>query len=312
MDKNVSKPRTSKNVQNNKKKKQETAKKTGAKKGNSKEKRQVVSSPKKKVVAPKKAPQVEEKKKVIRKKIPKKVKRMITFLVLLAMVVVVGVLFCTLSIFDVKTIQVSGNHKYTSSQIVASTPLKVNQNIFLQYFTVDKENCSTLPYVQSVKINLNFPDHFTLEVTERESRYVAFCKEKNKFYRLDKAGYILEETTMSQKTKEEVLVYGVTFNNTVVLGEQINEIDLSKLQMFERIAEEYAKSDINANITKVDFENSLTTLTLNDKLIIVLPNDTNLKYNLDLLNSIMKKGGISSDSQGIIDMTKPNPVYSAY
>ena len=66
---------------------------------------------------------------------------------------------------------------------------------------------------------------------------------------------------------------------------------------------------INGNITKVDFENSLTTITLNDKLNVIFPNDTNLKYKMDFLNSILKKNG---DLQGVIDMTKNDPVFSIF
>lgn len=229
--------------------------------------------------------------------------------------IIVGICICiiylvfNLTTFDVKKITVTGNSKYTSNEIVSKCPFKINENVFSQYLKYKNTELKGLPYISSLNVELVFPDEINLNVVEREEKYVAYDKEKNKFYKLDKDGYILEETTQTNRSENEMLVYGVTFNNEILFGEQINEIDLGKLRTYEKIAEEYEKSGMNGNITKVNFENSLTTITLNDKLNIVLPNDTNLEYNLDLLKSILKKNG---DLQGIIDMTKKDPVFSIF
>lgn len=228
---------------------------------------------------------------------------------------VVGTIIClvylafNLTTFDVKSISVTGNKKYTSSQIVSKSSYKLNENVFLQYFKYKDDMIKDLPYVSCVTSKIVFPDGISLEIVERESKYVAYDKEKNKFFKLDKDGYILEETTQDKKGDKETLVYNITFDNKVVLGTKINEIDLNKLKIFEKIVEEYNRVKINGNITKVDFENSLTTITLNDKLNVIFPNDTNLKYKMDLLNSILKKNG---DLQGVIDMTKNDPVFSIF
>lgn len=228
--------------------------------------------------------------------------------------VIIGIIICSLylvfnlSIFDLKSIKVTGNSKYTSSQIIDKSSFNTNENIFIQYFKY-KDLPLELPYISNVNVKMVFPDEINLEVVERSSKYVAYNEEKDKFYRLDSEGYILEETTQDKKQKDEMLVYNITFNNKVILGDRINEIDLDKLKVFEKIREEYKRIDINGNITKVDFENSLTTITLNDKLNVIFPNDTNLKYNMDLLNSILKKNG---DMQGVIDMTKQAPVFSIF
>ncbi len=246
------------------------------------------------------------KKKPINKK--RRVFLIISFIIIGIIICLVYLMF-NLTTFDVKSITVTGNKKYTSSQIVSKSSYKLNENVFLQYFKYKNDIIKDLPYVSSVTCKIVFPDGISLEVVEREPKYVAYDKEKNKFFKLDKDGYILEETTQDKKGKNETLVYNITFDNKVVLGEKINEIDLDKLKIFEKIVEEYNRVKINGNITKVDFENSLTTITLNDKLNIIFPNDTNLKYKMDLLNSILKK---NSDMQGVIDMTKTDPVFSIY
>lgn len=253
---------------------------------------------------------VNNEKKVIKKPINKKRR-----IFIIASFFAIGIVICliylafNLTTFDVKSITVTGNKKYTSAQIISKSNYKLNENVFLQYFKYSDDVIKDLPYISYVTSKIVFPDEISLEIIERESKYVAYDKEKNKFFRLDKDGYILEETTQDKKTDKEILVYNVTFDNKVVLGEKINEIDLNKLKIFEKIVEEYNRVKINGNITKVDFENSLTTITLNDKLNVIFPNDTNLKYKMDFLNSILKKNG---DLQGVIDMTKNDPVFSIF
>lgn len=236
-------------------------------------------------------------------------------ILLISIFVLIGMMICAiyftfhLTTFDLKKITVTGNSKYTSSEIISNSPFKLNENIFSEYLRYKDVELTNLPYVADLKVDIVFPDEISLKVIERTSKYIAYDKEKNKFFRLDQDGYILEETSQNEKKEKEMLIYGITFNNKIVLGEQINAIDLSKLKIYEKISEEYEKSGINGNITKVNFENSLTTITLNDKLNVILPNDTNLEYKLDLLKSILKKNG---ELQGVIDMTKNDPVFSIF
>ena len=72
----------------------------------------------------------------------------------------------------------------------------------------------------------------------------------------------------------------------------------------------FEKYQINGKITRLNFENSLTTITLNDKLNIVFLNDTDIDYKMSFLKSILEK--IGEDSSGVINMTVSDPVYSSY
>ena len=54
----------------------------------------------------------------------------------------------------------------------------------------------------------------------------------------------------------------------------------------------------------------MTTITINDKLSIILQDNKDLKYNFSLLQGIIKE--LPEGSVGTVDMTKVNPVYSAY
>ena len=60
----------------------------------------------------------------------------------------------------------------------------------------------------------------------------------------------------------------------------------------------------------MNFANSLTIVTLDDKLNIVFANDSNLEYKVSFLKGIIEQSG--GMVEGTIDMSIDNPVYSKY
>ncbi len=234
-----------------------------------------------------------------------------TFLLIAFLICCIYLLF-TLDIFNISKINVSGITKYTQDEIITSSKLNIGSNMFRQIFTSKfKENIKTLPFVDEVKFSITLPSIFNIEIKERTSKYFAFDKEHNTYYRIDKDGIILEKTSLENKTENELLVYGLAFDKDVKLGSKLNDIYMSKIQIYNNIYEEYEKSGLNGTITRVNFENSLTTITLNGKLNIIFPNDTDIKYKMSFLTSILKDK-LGEDAEGMLDMTKTNPVYSNF
>ena len=249
------------------------------------------------------------KSKCVKKK--KKVNVRLIFFILILLIIASSIaLLCTLSIFNLTTINVSGNSKYSIDEIVNASEFNLGKNVFLQAFGKHTEKVVSLPYVKSASIRYSFKGSISIDVVERTGYYVAYDKDNNRYFRLDQEGYILEEINISDKTNDEILIYGINFDNEVALGVRINDIDISKLAIYANIINEFRRADINDDVTKVNFENSLTTLTLNDKLSVIMPNDTEVRYKVALLQQIMLS--ISSDAAGIIDMTRKDPVYSTF
>lgn len=240
----------------------------------------------------------------------KKRKKLFLILFMLVLIIVSIYLLLTLDFFNIKNINVVGLKKYTNEQLINAVGIKSDNNIFLQVLRHNKNNYTELPYIENVKVSLKFPNKIEMKVTERQSIYFAYDKERNKFYRLDKNGYILENIDINSKTKDEILTYGIPFDENVTLGTKINDISITNLAMYSNIHNKFNHYKINGTITKVNFENSLTTVTLDDKLNVVLPNDTNIDYNMTLLKSILEN--IPQDSVGVIDMTISKPVFSSF
>lgn len=211
--------------------------------------------------------------------------------------------------FNISAIVVSGNTKVNIDNIITNSGIKLGDNVLKGFFKVNKENILAMPYISDVKASIKFPSELALKVVERKSIYFAFDKEKNLYYRLDENGIILEICDRIDLKEQELLVNGITFDNEVKLGTKINEIDFSKILVYKNIENEFMKAFPDEKITKVSFENSLTKIYLNEKVEVILPNDTNLQYNLTVLKDIINNVG---DVIGTIDMTKENPTFISF
>ena len=250
-----------------------------------------------------------------KRKIKKKKKGKKAFIIILIFLII-GVLasgcylLFTSSTFDVSEVELNGTERYTKEEIMSSLDISLGKNIFIEFFSYNKENINKFPYLSDINLNIKLPNKIQLNVSERTSKYLACDKEKNKFFKIDGEGYILEEGKIEEKTEDEMLVYGITFADEIIFGEKINEIDYSKILTYLNVKKEYDKSGIGMTITKVSFENSLTTLTLDDKLIVKFPNEIELEYKMNFLKGIIEK--LPAESVGVIDMTKDKPIFSSF
>lgn len=217
-------------------------------------------------------------------------------------------LLFNLETFNLENIQVEGNTKYSDEQIVQNSNLKLRENIFKQLLNSENKNVN-LPYIANTKLNYLIPDTIVINVEERYPMYIALDSSTGKYYKIDNEGYLLEECELSSK-KDELLVEGFTFGENVKFGEKINEIYIEKLEIYNSIKNEFENIQIEGSITKVNFSNSLTIVTLDDKLNIVFANNSNLNYKVSFLKGIMQKNG--NNMEGTIDMSVEDPVYSEY
>ena len=250
-----------------------------------------------------------------KRKIKKKKKGKKAFIIILIFLII-GVLasgcylLFTSATFDVSEVELNGTERYTKEEIMSSLDISLGKNIFIEFFSYNLEIINKFPYLSDINLNIKLPNKIQLNVSERTSKYLAYDKEKNKFFKIDGEGYILEEGKIEEKTEDEMLVYGITFADEIIFGEKINEIDYSKILTYLNVKKEYDKSGIGMTITKVSFENSLTTLTLDDKLIVKFPNEIELEYKMNFLKGIIEK--LPAESVGVIDMTKDKPIFSSF
>lgn len=259
-----------------------------------------------------KKPRVENRKEIVNEKNEENKKasslKFLAFTFIIGIATVCGYLMFTLEYFDLANIQVKGNTKYTSEKVVNNCSLNIGQNVFKQL--IKKEyNKSELPYVSKIKYLYSFPDTIIIDVEERYPEYISKDKNTDKYYMIDNQGYLLEECTLEQK-RDELLVEGLVFEENVQFGKKIDDVYIKKIERFREIKKLVEEAEISTNITKVNFNASLTIITIDDKLNVVFSNDSVLGYKVSFLKQIINQnGGIV---EGTIDMSMENPIYSKY
>lgn len=275
-------------------------------------KKKKTSSTKKSNKSKLKKTSVKRKVKVVKKTEPRIKKRVIflTIFILLSIAIIAVTYYLIKNPkFNISAISVSGNNVVTVDEIISKSGISLGDNIIKSYFKINREDIESLPYIEDVKVSLKLPHELKINVKERISTYYAYDREKNIYYRLDENGIILEACDRIDLKGDELLVNGITFDDVVKLGTKINDIDYSKILVYEKIEKEFYKTIPDRQITKVSFENSLTTIYLNDQIEVILPNDTDLQYNLTFLKEILAK---VVDVKGTINMTKENPTFISF
>ena len=230
----------------------------------------------------------------------------ITFFI--AIILIFIYLLFNLEIFNLVRIEVKGNTKYTDQQIMQNSSLKIGENVFKQLFRSDSNNVN-LSYIAKSRLHHSMPNVIIIDVEERYPMYMALDSNTGNYYKIDNEGYLLEQCELESK-RDELLVEGFTFGDNAKAGEKINEVYIEKLEIYNSIKKEFENFKIEGNITKVNFSNSLTIVTLDDKLNIEFANDSNLSYKVSFLKGIMQKN--QNNMEGTIDMSVDNPVYSEY
>lgn len=230
----------------------------------------------------------------------------ITFFI--AIILIFIYLLFNLEIFNLVRIEVKGNTKYTDQQIMQNSSLKIGENVFKQLFRSDSNNVN-LSYIAKSRLHYSMPNVIIIDVEERYPMYMALDSNTGNYYKIDNEGYLLEQCELESK-RDELLVEGFTFGDNAKVGEKINEVYIEKLEIYNSIKKEFENFKIEGNITKVNFSNSLTIVTLDDKLNIEFANDSNLSYKVSFLKGIMQKN--QNNMEGTIDMSVDNAVYSEY
>lgn len=244
----------------------------------------------------------------VKKNVKIKASTIIKFTFFIAFVIIILYLIFNMDTFNLSSIIVRGNEIYSEEDIISKSSLNVGDNVFKQLFLSGK-NQIDLAYIANFTLNYSFPSTIVINVEERYPAYIALDKNTNSYYKIDNEGYLLEKCKLTDK-KDELLVEGFAFESEVKLGEKINEVYLDKLKIYNTIKQLLEKYEIKGNITKLNFSNSLTTITLDDKLNVIFANDSNLEYKVSFLKGILQKN--EQIVEGTIDMSIEDPVYSKY
>lgn len=275
-------PRNDSN-KNKKKKSKSNSKKKSTKTSNSKSNKKVSTSNSKTEVNKSKNNNKISKKEATRRKLLK----IIGITILLIFLII---LLCSSRLFNIKSIEVSGNTKLSDEKIISLSSLELYTNIFNFKRSNIVKNIKENAYIEDVKVSRKYPSTVNIEVEEREARYM--LQFADSYVYINNQGYMLEIS--NEKLELPILVGFTTDLSNIKAGNRINVDDLKKLNTVIKIYDSAKLNDMNEIITKIDISNSKNySIEMASKGKIVYlgecSNYSDLKTRMLYLKSILNK-----------------------
>ncbi len=213
--------------------------------------------------------------------------KVIGVIILLTFVII---LLFSSSLFNIKTIEVSGNVKLSDEKIISLSSLELYTNIFNFKKGNIVEKVKENAYIESVNISRKYPSTVNIEVEEREAKYM--LQFADSYVYINNQGYMLEIS--NEKLELPVLVGFTTDLSNIKAGNRINVDDLKKMNTVIKIYDSAKLNELNELITKIDISNSKNysiEMASKGKIIYLgeCSNYSDLKTRMLYLKSILEK-----------------------
>lgn len=215
----------------------------------------------------------------------KKIKKILKLIILIALIAG-GTCFALISpIFNIETIEVTGNNKIPSETIISLSQLENGQNIFRFNKNKTVEEIKTNAYIENVKISRKIPNKIEINIEEREATYnVEFL---NGYAYINNQGYILEK---SEQKIEKPVIRGIsTEQEQIVEGNRLNDDDLEKLETVIQIMNICKSYELDTKVSSIDVtsKNDYILEMDEEKKTVHLGNDSNLNNKMLYVPAIL-------------------------
>lgn len=236
----------------------------------------------------------------IRERQRKKQRRRMLSRICIAVLVLFAIIFAPTIFFQVSTIDVSGDTRYKSEELIKSTGVKEGDNMFfLDTKQIAEDLKKDYPYLDTVKLHRKMPSTLQIEVTDRTE--ALSLEQKGKYFILDLTGKVLEEKKSAAKgtaTVTGISTKGLEVGTTIDADKQDKIASVIKLL---ELADSYG---MKAHIKTIDVEKAYDVRITYDKQYTILLGaleESNLEHKIQFLKAILKEPSLPDS--GVIDLT---------
>lgn len=252
----------------------------------------------------------------------KRLKKLLT----LVLIVTALAIFARSSLFVVKSINVNGNKKYQTNEIILRAGLVTGQNVFkmlgekpknlLSFKFADKEQdvSESMPYISSISIRPSLPNSIKIKVSER----TPFCilESKGTSLLIDKEGYALEKLQNPDDKKKYFKILGISLDS-YKLGQEVQFKNKDTLNDIVTFCNALSKNDkdsklkLYSKLTAVNMGEPNAVTTVFDNRITVKFGDTeDLDYKIGFFREFFVKH-ITAKQKGTLDFPEGSYPYFA-
>ncbi len=233
------------------------------------------------------------------------------FLLRLATVVavVVAVVFGVSIFFRVQTVNVSGTDKYTAWEVMEASGIKEGDNLLsLPKARVSGRITAALPYIGSVRVEIQLPDTVNIEVTELEVVY-AIQDTIDRWWLMTADGKVVERI-LGDPAKGIAQIQGVRLADPQVSAQAVaadNADDLvtqgsDRLSVALTILQYLEDNSIIGDVASVNVEDlGALTLWYGNQYQVKLGDTTQLEYKIRCMYTAVNQ--MESYRSGVLDIT---------
>lgn len=232
----------------------------------------------------------------------KKIKLILKTLLILGLFSGVIIFLVTSPLFNIKIINVNGNTKVSTEQIISFSGLELETNIYKIVNSQVEEKIKENAYIDTVTVKRKIPNEINITVTERKPQYL--LKYGNAYIYMSSQGYILDIT--EEKIELPIISGYTTPEENLKLGNRLNIDDLNRLEVVLKIMESASSNDIAKFISEINIadENNYTLILESKGKTAYLGSATNINDKIIVLKQMIIKAEGQSGKAFLMDKDK--------
>ena len=226
------------------------------------------------------------------------------FKALAVLVTAVAILLAMSVFFKISKIEVVGAETYTEEEIVKASGIEVGENLFfVDRFEAASRIFAQLPYIDSVTVTRQLPNHIVITVSE--SAAVAVVDYEGTLYAVNQNCKVI--SSVDEDAAEGLIrVRGITLQEPVA-GSQLaaEKADVGKLEALTALLQEMYAREMTADVQDIDLSDVTSpAFTYLERFTVRVGENKDIGYKLGMLMSAVEQ--LSDYESGTFDLSVGN------
>ena len=243
----------------------------------------------------------------------RKLRRILSYVAIITVVIVVGVVLSLTVLFKTQSYEIIGNTLYNENDIVSVCNIPEGTNIFLAPKAPAAQRVKdSFPYFEDVKVGFKIPDTIKIEVTEAVEGYLVKINDKE-YLLISTKGRILDRVTDKNQYDLPIFIGPKLVSGDI--GDYVEYEDETVVNMIENITQVFADNGYQG-ITEVDATNTADiTFTYDGRIKVKLGIPEDISYKIRTAMTIITtkidvNPGVKTS--GTLDVSRCNATKRSY